>query len=341
MTKTKNSLCILIIGMIQLSGHADMPTEGLIAYYPFDGSALDQSPNGNDGFPVGPILTTDRTNNPASAYAFDGVDDFIRIFQTASMQPQLPMTVSVWLQRGPGGSAVAPIFANNFTQDFYTGISLRLSQVATISFGDGGPTTPGSRRSYAGITPIAEGEWVHISAVLRGPTDMKLFVNGAEECGTYSGNGGALAYNANEAAVGRYDISQLTNENYYSGKIDELSFYSRGLNAFEIAQLAGLSQDVDGDSIANEADNCMSNPNPSQVDSDSDGFGNACDADLNNDNTINIVDLGLLRAAFFATPGAGNWNASADLDANGVVNVVDLGLMRSRFFCPPGPSGLN
>ncbi|MEO1576662.1 MAG: hypothetical protein AAFU65_17075, partial [Pseudomonadota bacterium] len=63
-----------------------------------------------------------------------------------------------------------------------------------------------------------------------------------------------------------------------------------------------------------------------------DGFGNACDADLNNDNVVNVVDLGLLRAVFF-----GN-DADADFNGDGVVNVIDLGIMRVGFFQPPGPA---
>ncbi|MEO1576009.1 MAG: dockerin type I domain-containing protein, partial [Pseudomonadota bacterium] len=59
-----------------------------------------------------------------------------------------------------------------------------------------------------------------------------------------------------------------------------------------------------------------------------------CDADLNNDNVINVVDLGLLRAVFFSN------DADADFNGDGVVNVIDLGIMRQSFFGAPGPSGL-
>lgn len=97
----------------------------------------------------------------------------------------------------------------------------------------------------------------------------------------------------------------------------------------------GDAPDMDGDGIADSADNCTQVANADQRDTNGDGFGNACDADLNNDGAINVVDLGLLRTAFFST------GPDADFNGDGIVNVVDLATMRLSFFGAPGPSGLN
>lgn len=90
--------------------------------------------------------------------------------------------------------------------------------------------------------------------------------------------------------------------------------------------------DTDGDGVADDVDNCQLVANPAQVDSNGDGYGNRCDADLNNDCIVNVVDLGALRSVFFTT------DPDADLNADGTVNVIDLGLLRSLFFQPPGPA---
>ena len=97
--------------------------------------------------------------------------------------------------------------------------------------------------------------------------------------------------------------------------------------------------DIDGDGITGDADNCVDRPNPSQVDSDGDGFGDACDADLSNDCIVNAVDLGLFRKQFFTTPASNNWDPAADFNGDNVVNAIDLGIFRVLFFQPPGPSG--
>ena len=88
----------------------------------------------------------------------------------------------------------------------------------------------------------------------------------------------------------------------------------------------------DGDAFADPFDNCLFTPNDDQLDGDNDGYGNACDADLNNDCIVNVVDLGIFRNVFF-TP-----DPAADLNGDGIVNVVDLGLLRALFFSVPGPA---
>jgi hypothetical protein len=92
--------------------------------------------------------------------------------------------------------------------------------------------------------------------------------------------------------------------------------------------------DQDGDGVPNIDDNCIQTANSGQFDTDADGFGNACDADFNNDCVANFVDLGILRTTFFTN------DALTDLTGDGVVNFVDLGVLRLLFFAPPGPSGL-
>lgn len=91
--------------------------------------------------------------------------------------------------------------------------------------------------------------------------------------------------------------------------------------------------DTDGDGVPDAIDNCTLEPNGDQRDTNGDGFGNICDADLNNDNIINFLDLGLVRSVFFTDA------EDADFNGDGVVNFVDLGILRQSFFGEPGPSG--
>ncbi|MFK7888717.1 MAG: hypothetical protein AB8G16_17810 [Gammaproteobacteria bacterium] len=88
--------------------------------------------------------------------------------------------------------------------------------------------------------------------------------------------------------------------------------------------------DSDGDSAPDTFDVCPAQSDSNQRDTDRDGFGNRCDADLNNDLAVNTVDLGLLRQRFF-----GN-DPDADLNGDGVVNIIDLGVVRTLFGIAPG-----
>ena len=82
-------ITLVVICVLFLSGlaHANLE-EGLIAYYPFNGNANDQSGNGNDGTVYGATLTEDRFGNLNNAYSFDGNDDKVVLFESYSRQNQ-------------------------------------------------------------------------------------------------------------------------------------------------------------------------------------------------------------------------------------------------------------
>ncbi|MBI5787372.1 MAG: thrombospondin type 3 repeat-containing protein [Candidatus Schekmanbacteria bacterium] len=98
--------------------------------------------------------------------------------------------------------------------------------------------------------------------------------------------------------------------------------------------------DKDGDNILDLIDNCLNINNPDQCDTDSDGYGNICDADLNNDGRVNTLDLGLFKKSF-QTPNAPQ-SINADFNCDGRINTIDLGvfktLLQNRV---PGPSGIT
>ena len=48
------------------------PTDNVVAYFPFNGSAKDFTGNGNDGTVTNAILTTDRLGKANAAYSFNG-----------------------------------------------------------------------------------------------------------------------------------------------------------------------------------------------------------------------------------------------------------------------------
>lgn len=91
--------------------------------------------------------------------------------------------------------------------------------------------------------------------------------------------------------------------------------------------------DEDADGVRSFLDNCTQTTNPSQLDTNADGFGNHCDADLNNDGAVNLIDLVMFKAVFFTA------DADADLTGDAFVNLFDLVRFKDLFGQPPGPSG--
>jgi hypothetical protein len=101
-------------------------------------------------------------------------------------------------------------------------------------------------------------------------------------------------------------------------------------------------KDKDKDGVPDASDNCILVFNSDQRDTDQDGFGNICDADLNNDLMVNVVDLGLFKMCYLkqASDVQCLHVEDSDFNADGKVNAQDLGLLKAMYLKPPGPSGL-
>jgi len=99
--------------------------------------------------------------------------------------------------------------------------------------------------------------------------------------------------------------------------------------------------DGDGDGRPDSEDNCLDVANPGQADVNLDGFGDACDADYDDDGAVNAMDFATLAAAYLSQAGGPRWNPAVDHDGNGTINAIDFGVFGARYLTTAGPSGLS
>ena len=111
------------------------------------------------------------------------------------------------------------------------------------------------------------------------------------------------------------------------------SSYQYGPVIDSVSVVLADDTDSDGDGVVDVVDNCPLRYNDDQRETDGDGIGNACDADLSNDCSVNFTDLAAFRAVFFPAP----YNEHADFDGDGFVAFGDLVLIKSTFFSGPNP----
>ena len=143
-----------------------------------------------------------------------------------------------------------------------------------------------------------------------------------------------------------YTLALYQTNNNYLGEIDYSSTAVAGISlpaGYTFASESGaFLSDADGDGIADDEDNCILVPNGpiipdaggnNQLDAASDGYGNICDPDFDNNLRVDFADLAYMKSKFFTT------DPYADLDGNGRVDFGDLAILKSMFFGPPGPSG--
>ena len=83
--------CSCIYSQVNLSA-------GLVAYYPFNGSAKDESGNNNNPVFNNATLTADRFGNPNSAYHFNGINTYMMIPNQPGINMNNQITLSVWVK---------------------------------------------------------------------------------------------------------------------------------------------------------------------------------------------------------------------------------------------------
>jgi hypothetical protein len=122
--------------------------------------------------------------------------------------------------------------------------------------GDGTGKSSNDQRWKAGTTALTVDRWYHVAAVIRGGVDMELYIDGANDGGTYGGSGGSLKYaGANGSSfVGGVD-SAIGVLAPFDGEIDDVAIFNRALTEGEIQQiyqdgLAGLGYELDYQQIA-------------------------------------------------------------------------------------------
>jgi hypothetical protein len=102
----------------------------------------------------------------------------------------------------------------------------------------------------------------------------------------------------------------------------------------------GADVDSDGDDACDASDNCLVDANPDQLDTNQDGYGNACDADYDGDGAVGLSDYMRLGAAFGKRTGAPGYDADLDADGDGAIGMLEFLRLGRSFGRAPGPSGL-
>ncbi len=214
----------------------------LVAYYPFNGNAIDESGNGNNGTVIGATLVEDRFGNPNTAYSFDGFGDYID-FGNVYNDVFLPFAISVWIYKDEIGYANQNIIkSDNYPgtgNSYYYGFWLTTvdgteQPTVAISYGDGGVPDPDNRRTKNTSATLNLNEWVHVVVNVSGPTDMTIYFNTIDVGGTYSGYGGSMVHNAWSANIGKNTIPPNV---FFNGILDDVRIYNRNLSEDEVNAL--------------------------------------------------------------------------------------------------------
>ena len=212
---------------------------GLRAYYPFSGNANDISGNNNNPVFNNATLTADRFGNPNSAYHFNGIDNYMRISNSASLNMNNQLSISLWVK--PTGWYTGQCYNNMMVMK---GDGDQLPGIYSSRFSDvynGCSATPSTteERFFDGFGSIATlpivqlNQWYSVIITFDGTTS-KLYVNCVLQASTTISRTFTNPY---DLYFGHLNSAQFPY--WLNGDLDEVRLYNRALNQDEVNVLGG------------------------------------------------------------------------------------------------------
>jgi hypothetical protein len=227
------SMLTLAIGLAVNGYSQSFLTNGLVAYYPFNGNANDASGNGNNGTAHGATLTTDRFGYTNQAYSLNGTSAYILVPNAPANNVAAQFTISFWMNPKPGYGTP---FQNNIP--------------IVCKWGGGGA---GNASYEVGVTsmgqlyvamcdPTQTTQATDTSVTTTGVWHQVILVRDGAGFHLYRDN--ALLFSTNSLVQPQPSVYNLNfgggdvgDSAYYGGGLDDIRIYNRALSASEIQQL--------------------------------------------------------------------------------------------------------
>ena len=229
-----------------------LPSNGLVAWYPFNGNATDESQNTHDGVVVGALSTTDRFGTVNSAYAFpDGMAETNNCFCGSRIEVQdavdlrlagTDYTLSAWCYLndllptsvGYGGYSIASKRGFQSGEGYHFAINApgndnsSAAGLAVCGFSGGGDP-----RAYSqGVLSLHQ--WVNVTYVYTvADQHMRIYLDGVLNSTTT----GIPSPNPNTTANLWLGNDVSGSPYHFHGALDDIAMYNRALTNAEITTI--------------------------------------------------------------------------------------------------------
>lgn len=204
-------------------------TNNLVAHYPFDSNANDESGNGNHGIIYGATLDTDRFGNLNSCFNFNGINSYIKVSNGSPFDFTNDYSISVWVNPSTKQNFIATLLEKS--HDSPSPCEWAMEQVEGSTnfyrsiYRDSLTNTWVSLNQGVSITPNT---WNHYVVIKHGNiltsylnNKLVLTVNGASSSIISNGNLPLFI-----GAYGGWD-------RFFSGLMDDIYIYNRAITEDE------------------------------------------------------------------------------------------------------------
>ena len=210
-----------------------VPTDSLVAWFPFNGNAYDYSGNNNHLTNYGASLTNDRFNNYNSAY---NVQSYSGLRKSTPISNGVNVTYSFWIYATSGGTNIIAETNPLATAGFHVLIQNYVLKVCTQGV---------SYNATNATSSIGQNSWYFVAITKQG-SQFKLYINGIL---TSQGTSNANSFDANTYF---FISAGVSNSGGFSANIDDVGIWNRALTQTEIS---GLYNACNGNIITTQPTN--------------------------------------------------------------------------------------
>jgi hypothetical protein len=210
----------------------NVPTNGLVGWWPFNGNANDESGNNNNGSGTAVVLSSDRFGNANKAYYFNGINSFITILHSNSIAITNG-TINAWVKT-TSTQEMQILKKSNYSNASGEQFGLTLNYTPTnkvdwsVKYNSSCNAFVGWRSYFSG-TSVADGNW-HMITVTINSFSIGLYVDGVFLGSTTTPNSQS-DFCTSPLEFGRNWASNLR---WYEGDMDDIGMWNRVLTAQEI-----------------------------------------------------------------------------------------------------------
>jgi len=237
-----NSMGTSYGSQVSFTTTGSFPINGLVAWYPFNGNANDESGNANNGTVNGSTLAADRFGNASKAYSFDGVNDYVTCTAIPAVNGTSGLAISVWVKiTGQNNANCSLGCAQYFVSrgsDYQSGFfgigcweGTQNNFMGVINRAVNGP---GLAQAATSIN-IPQSNWHHV-VLNYDKINVKIYVDGV-----LAGTKAYIVYvetNTSPIIIGKQNVTGF--EYFTSGLIDDVGIWNRALTQQEITNLYNL-----------------------------------------------------------------------------------------------------
>jgi hypothetical protein len=233
MKKTILSL-LVAVGLIGSASAANLTgdlTNGLVAYYTFNGNAND-SVGGYNGTVYDATLTTDRFGGANSAYSFNGSSSYIDLGNRPSFNfGNNDFTLSGWVNVNPADNYGYIISKYKNPDPLSYGLGTTGSSIYAFFSGE---TTGGA---IDGTQSLKDSSWHFLSVTFTRGDAIRAYLDGTLNQTANISSATGYQTNSQSLLFGKLSDGSGLGSQYYYGLLDDVSIYNRALSSAEVFQL--------------------------------------------------------------------------------------------------------